>query len=241
MSSPFAPVNEQRTAAGRGAILFDAARLPQGEPALLDAARWPQAAGRGRGGVRRVEGPFGSGVLRHYRRGGAIAHLLGDRYLWTGEDQTRAFREFRLLAKLRASGLPAPAPLAAGYARSGPWYRADLLTEEVPGARTLADSLDDARADVDAWRALGATLARFHAAGVCHADLNAHNLLRDRDGAWWLIDFDRGDLRPPGAWIDARLARLQRSLAKLGAERQPGHVDAWQALLSAHAEGLARA
>ncbi len=240
MSSPFASIVERRTDIGHGAILFDAARLPQGDPALLDAARWPQAAGRGRGAVRRVEGPFGVAVLRHYRRGGAVARLLGDRYLWTGEENTRAFREFRLLARLRGEGLPVPAPLAAGYTRGGPWYRADLLTAEVPDARTLAETLAAPSADLDAWRSLGVTLARFHAAGVCHADLNAHNLLRDGNGAWWLIDFDRGLLRPPGEWIATRLARLQRSLRKLGAGRQPGQDAAWDALLAAHAAGLPR-
>jgi hypothetical protein len=44
-------------------------------------------------------------VLRHYRRGGAVARrLLADRYVWAGEERVRAFAEWRLLARLHASG-----------------------------------------------------------------------------------------------------------------------------------------
>jgi 3-deoxy-D-manno-octulosonic acid kinase len=60
-------------------------------------------------------------------------------------------------------------------------------------------------------------VARFHRAGVWHADLNAHNVLVTADGLY-LIDFDRGRMRIPSpAWQQANLQRLRRSLLKLGA------------------------
>ncbi|HVF34656.1 MAG TPA: lipopolysaccharide kinase InaA family protein, partial [Candidatus Saccharimonadia bacterium] len=63
----------------------------------------------------------------------------------------------------------------------------------------------------------GDTIRRFHDAGVWHADLNAHNVLRDEAGAFWLLDFDRGWLAPPRErWRRANLARLERSLRKVG-------------------------
>lgn len=50
-----------------------------------------------------------------------------------------------------------------------------------------------------------------------HADLNAWNILLDAHADVWLIDFDRGRLRPPAvSWQQANLARLRRSLEKLG-------------------------
>ena len=74
-----------------------------------------------------------------------------------------------------------------------------------------------------AWHAIGSCVRRFHDAGVCHADLNAHNVLLDADGGVHLVDFDRGSIRAPGAWRTANLARLERSLAKLaGAETARG-------------------
>lgn len=223
-----------------GAIVFDRLRVAQAARELLDPASWAgrgrMEAGRGgRGAVCFVRAEFGEAVLRHYRRGGLVARLSRDLYLYTGEDRTRAFREFRLLAHLRGLGLPVPAPVAAGYRRRGLFYRADLMTLAIPGAIPLAEQL---RMDAASWVELGALLARFHAGGVWHADLNAYNILRDADGRFWLIDFDRGRLRDPNrVWQQANLLRLQRSLHKLGLAGADFDV-AWQALQQGYRELL---
>ncbi|HJU39356.1 MAG TPA: 3-deoxy-D-manno-octulosonic acid kinase, partial [Tahibacter sp.] len=173
----------------------------------------------------------GECVLRHYRRGGLVARVLDDRYLWTGEPRTRAFAEFRLLQTLAARGLPVPAPVAARYRRSGPFYRADLLMRRIPQSRTLAQHLAQETADAAAFARVGATIARFHAAGAYHADLNAHNIMLAGDNVY-LIDFDRGELREPeSGWQRENLERLKRSLAKIGAS----DLDArWAALAGAY-------
>ena len=138
---------------------------------------------------------------------------------------------------LQAQGLPAPQPLAARYLRSGPFYRADLLMRRIPAAETLAQRLARGTLDADSLAAVGATIARFHAAGVWHADLNAHNVLLNETGVH-LIDFDRGRRRAAGAWAAKNLARLRRSLLKLGAA-QAGEVAfeqrLWQPLQQAYA------
>ena len=232
-----------RLATPRGAILFDCLRAAQADAAWLRPAHWlgaeEDAARGGRGAVWFVHGDFGAGVLRHYRRGGLMARINGDRYLWQDEESTRSFREFRLLTTLRARGLPVPAPLVAGYRRYGLYYRADLLTALIPRAQTLAQRLQ-AGAPVPAnWGAIGATIARFHAQGAYHADLNAHNIMLDDAGAVWLIDFDRGELRAAQpAWQQDNLARLQRSLRKLGAEKRDGWGQAWGTLTEAYHQQL---
>jgi 3-deoxy-D-manno-octulosonic acid kinase len=232
-------VEPVRAATSDGAILFDRACIAQADGAWLDPAHWrgsqAQDGRGGRGAVWRVEGSFGAGVLRHYRRGGFVARLNRDRYLWRGEEATRSFREFRLLAELRRRGLNVPQPLVAGYARQGAFYRADLLTALIGSAQTLAEQVAEGLPEVAAWQRLGMTLAHFHAEGVYHADLNAHNIMLDAEGAIWLIDFDRGELRGAAAgWKRANLDRLQRSLRKLGAARQAGWSEAWQALRSSY-------
>jgi len=215
-------VQEARVTDARGALLFDRRRIAQADRLLLDPKHWAErgrmeASRGGRGAVCFVRGEFGEAVIRHYRRGGLIGRVVSDLYLWTGEDANRAFREFRLLGALRARGLPVPAPLAAGYRRSGLFYRADLMTLAIADSRTLAQWLADGKSAAFDWSALGGLLARFHAAGAFHADLNAHNVMRDGAGALWLIDFDRGDLRTPALlWQRANLQRLARSLRKLG-------------------------
>lgn len=220
----------------RGAIVFDRRRLPQVEAGWFAPNDSADGSRGGRGVVWRVDTPAGRAVLRHYRRGGAVARLSRDRYLWTGRERTRSFLEFRLLAALADRGLPVPAPLAARYLRCDPLrYTADLLTLEIPEACTLAELFPQVLDDAAALERLGATLARFHRAGACHADLNAHNILLDRSGQWWLIDFDRGSLRAPAAgWWASRLARLQRSWDKLGALAHPAGAGAWQRLCAAH-------
>jgi len=224
----------------RGAMLYDASRAGHPDDRLFDRAAWrargalEEAAG-GRGTVAFLREGDRRWVLRHYRRGGLVAGLLDDRYLWTGAARTRAFREWRLLRQLREWNLPVPAPVAARYRRSGPFYRADLLTEELPTRRTLARALADAPLGEGDWRAVGACIGRLHAHGVQHADLNAHNLLIAGDSTVYVLDFDRGRLRPRGAWEQAVLARLHRSLEKVTAGLPADRFDetAWAALLSA--------
>ena len=125
-------------------------------------------------------------------------------------------------SELRAAALPVPVPVAARYVRDGLFYRADLVTEELPTRLTLARALEQGPLGADAWRAIGACIGRLHARGVHHADLNAHNLLLGPDGAVYVLDFDRGRIRARGAWEQAVLERLQRSLRKVTAEPAAG-------------------
>ena len=223
-----------------GAILFDRGRIAQADGSWLRPTRWDGSQADesrgGRGAVWLVRGEFGAGVLRHYRRGGLMGRVNRDRYLWRGEDATRSFREFRLLAELRRRGLDVPEPLVAGYERSGAVYRADLLTGLIDSARTLAQRVASEFPSIENWSRIGATLARFHAEGAYHADLNAHNIMLDADGRVWLIDFDRGELRSVArAWTRSNIERLQRSLHKLGATRHPTWSQAWQTLRQGYA------
>jgi 3-deoxy-D-manno-octulosonic acid kinase len=173
---------------------------------------------RGRGSAWFVADGVRQWVLRHYRRGGWIARIAHDRYLWTGEARVRAFAEWRLLESLSQRGLPVPRPVAARYRRSGLLYRCDLITQRIVDAEPLSEMLGQGAIGESTWRALGAAVARLHRAGVDHADLNAHNLLLDTRGAVTVIDFDRGRMRAPGAWTARNLQRLRRSLAKLARE-----------------------
>jgi len=244
-------MNEAQVRSGSdGAILFDPAACGSARPddAWFDPAHWAsqgraEVQSGGRGGVAFVDTPAGACVLRHYHRGGLMARLSADRYLWTGERRTRAFREFRLLSQLAGSNLPVPAPIAARYRRDGMYYQADLIVRRIPVVRTLAERLASGTLDPSLGERVGDTIARFHAAGAYHADLNAHNILVDDREAVWLIDFDRGDLRKPAlAWQQANLARLRRSFEKLGAKKRVAGFDArfWHPLLSAYHAALAR-
>jgi 3-deoxy-D-manno-octulosonic acid kinase len=230
-----------------GAILFDAEVSPQVGHDWFAPDYWRERGALrtqagGRGGVAIVATPVGECVLRHYRRGGLVAALMGDRYLWTGADRTRPFAEFRLLAEIARLELPGPAVVAARYCRHGPYYAADLITRRIADAQTLAECLAARRLDGELAEEVGALVARFHRDGVWHADLNAHNVLVT-PGALYLIDFDRGRMRIPAtAWQRANLQRLRRSLLKLGAAADGEAAfekNLWQPLLYRYGRTLA--
>jgi 3-deoxy-D-manno-octulosonic acid kinase len=224
----------RRIATAGGALLLavaEAAAFEADGAALFTPAYWQargglQATSRGRGSswfIGPANGPDAlCWALRHYRRGGWLATRVSlDRYLWQGENAVRAFAEWRLLAALRSRGLPVPQPVGASYERAGFTYRCDLITRRIPAAEPLSDLLARGPAPSALWHALGALLARLHAVGCDHADLNAHNILVAADGALSIIDFDRGQLRAPGPWQEDNLRRLQRSLVKVTRDLPP--------------------
>jgi 3-deoxy-D-manno-octulosonic acid kinase len=235
----------QRIATATGAMLADPAHLgnrPQSdaeslfEPDFWSARRELVAVNGGRGSAWFVGPESDQWVLRHYRRGGLVANLSEDRYLWAGEDQVRCFAEWRLLEKLVERGLPVPKPIAARYQRAALTYRCDLITQRIADTRSLSAVLDAAILPESSWRAIGAVIARLHRAGVDHADLNAHNILLDSKSSVSVIDFDRGRLRVPGAWSLSNLKRLERSLVKISAALPPERFSAtaWTSLLSGY-------
>ncbi len=205
-----------------GAILYDTAILNQISESVFTPDTWASASpvggalrSAGRGCTMIVSDGQDDFVLRHYMRGGLPGKLIRDTYIWTGESETRSFAEWHLLAKLWKKELPVPQPVAARYSRSGLFYRADLITRRIPGIRSLADRIVERPGDRKFWQGLGRGIHEFHAAGVCHADLNAYNVQVDRDDKLYLLDFDRGTLLQPGIWRQKNIARLHRSLRKI--------------------------
>jgi 3-deoxy-D-manno-octulosonic acid kinase len=225
-----------------GAMLVDPGLLGRpadaGAEAIFDPEYWRVNGGltratRGRGATWFISTRADEWALRHYRRGGLITPLMSlDRYLWAGEAAVRSFAEWRLLAELHGRGLSVPQPVAARYVRSGLTYRCDLLMRRIRDVVPLSTLLLDAPLSATGWEAIGAAIAGLHAAGVDHADLNAHNILMGKGHSVSIIDFDRGRIRAPGSWRGRNLRRLHRSLRKIAAQLPPGRIVAptWDAL-----------
>ncbi|MFP7723721.1 3-deoxy-D-manno-octulosonic acid kinase [Lysobacter sp. A3-1-A15] len=218
-----------RDDSGYGAILFDLTRVRQASADWFSPAYWGERArpvdSGGRGGAWFVETPFGPAVLRRYLRGGLVAQVNRDRYLWRGSNRTRSFAEFRLIRAVAEKGVPVPRPIAAYYRRVGLRYQAAILLERLDNVRSLADRASVA-GDGAPWEEAGRLIARGHRAGLDHADLNAHNLLFNPAGQGWVIDLDRGELRIPATgWRERNLARLRRSVLKLRGDRTADAVE----------------
>lgn len=228
-------------------IVWDDTRLDDAQPELFDVAWWQSRDGllgeaEGRGSAYFLQGLDGSDwVLRHNRRGGVIAHINTDRYLYTGLSRARPVREFHLLADLHGKGLPVPAPVAARVKPFLGLYRGDLITERIAHARPLADRLAESVMPATVWQRLGGMIARFHRHNLWHADLNARNILIDGKDAFHLIDLDKARQRAPGRWREANLLRLHRSLAKFREASMNFHfLDSdWAALRGGYASVFA--
>jgi 3-deoxy-D-manno-octulosonic acid kinase len=234
----------RHVAIGGGAMLYDTSRAGNLVPGWLEPQYWAARNGvvgeaRGRGAALFIAGEGLRLVLRHYHRGGLLRGLLKDRYLYLGQWRTRPFREWCLTYHLHRNGLPVPVPIAARFRRVGLRYTGDLLTQRIEAARSLAERVAGEGLAISDWVAVGRCIRRSHDFGLCHADLNAHNLLFNGAGEVHLIDFDRCRLRPRGMWCDANLVRLRRSLLKI-TDPLPGNRFSeaeWQSLLAGYAAG----
>ena len=231
------PVVEQHS---QSAILYDPLWSGKISSDWFQTQYWQAdavAIAEGRGSSYFVRYAEQQWVLRHYQRGGLVAKLLSDQYLWMGLEQTRPWREWKLLAMMQAQGLPVPQPIAARVQRHGLIYRGDILIARIEDALPLSRILQKDCLTQSQWQAIGACIKNFHLQGIYHADLNAHNILL-RDNEVFLIDFDRGEAREVGPWCQANLKRLRRSLGKLASQYPCFGFSGqdWQLLLTAYQE-----
>ncbi|MDX1408737.1 MAG: 3-deoxy-D-manno-octulosonic acid kinase, partial [Saprospiraceae bacterium] len=173
-------------------------------------------------------------VLRQYLRGGMVARFIRSRYLFTGYENSRPFREFRVLAKLSGLRLPAPVPVAALCVRHGAGATGAIITREIENVKTLeqvAGSMNESE-----WRSVGATLRSFHDHGLVHADLTVRNILVQEGGRVFLVDFDRARFQDNAKGAFKRgLKRLHRSMVKSQLEKEKGlDESAWMQLLNGY-------
>jgi 3-deoxy-D-manno-octulosonic acid kinase len=183
----------------------------------------------GRGHVVVFPAPGGPWAVRHAYRGGAVARVLGDRYVATGS--RRPFHELLVSEALRARGVATPTVHAAVVYGSGAWYRSDVATAFIADATDLASLTLGADAWPDgargrAWAAAGALLRTAFEAGLLHPDLNLRNIIVRKTrmqpagafdaGDALLLDLDRARVTNLSAAARARmLARFHRSRRKL--------------------------
>lgn len=234
--------NIKSTHAGNYYWLYDEECFSEIHQDLFKAKHWQELDAvngqeTGRGTTWFIQQGPHSLVLRHYLRGGMMAKLSKDRYLFRHLESCRSISEFKILNKLHQQGFPVPKPAAAQVFKSGIYYQADILIHRIPNAQDLVQILKQAQ-DNNFYIKLGKLIAHFHKAGVYHADLNIQNILQDDSGNFWLIDFDRAKLLPPkDTWQVNTLNRLKRSFEKeLGRHHIKWQAKDWQTFLSAYKE-----
>jgi len=127
--------------------------------------------------------------------------------------------------KIRTAGIPTVQLVGAVHHRVFPFfYRAYLLSLEIPSARDLAqyfqelgprDSGETLPVKRKVIRSAGKLLRQFHSAGFFHADLQLKNFLVSGDNLF-LIDFDRSYRKEKlsNSEVLKNLLRLNRSAEK---------------------------
>lgn len=185
--------------------------------------RRPQAIGtalEGRSAVlaQKIE-DMGPVVVKSYTRGGFIRHLVKRRYLKTGK--TRGQIEYHLLQKVRSVGINAPEPVAFAY-RGHLFYLAWLVTREICQPISLARL--SRQNENHARKAMVSAMAQILLLiqnNILHVDLHPGNVVIDKNGRVFLVDFDRARLYSGNKEkLKSRYrARWQRAVVK---HRLPG-------------------
>ncbi len=196
------------------------------EPDWLKAEKMVTKTASGRGLVYFFRAFDEDCVLRHYYRGGLIAKISKDKFIFKKLTETRPFQELTLLARLYAAGLNVPKPIAARLTRSGVNYVADIITGAIPRTQELHQQLQQKPIGQEVWLNIGAVLRKMHNLQACHYDINVKNILlqepiktehsasEDQQVSIHLLDFDGCKLRQGDNWKSANLNRFKRSLEK---------------------------
>ena len=191
------------------------------ENSLLSQEQFNDHGKLGRGRVYKFDLEEQTLVLRHYYRGGAMANISSDKYIWAGLGKTRAIRELQLLAEMRKMGLPVPVPVAAHIHRIGATYTADIVTKFIPATQSLSSLLYTQSISNKTWSKIGVVIRQLHKKKCNHVDLNAHNILLDKELNIFLIDFDKSEIKTSsGKWQMRNIERLKRSLEKLASSNK---------------------
>jgi len=128
----------------------------------------------------------GKWVKKHYFRKGMMA-FLNDWYLYNDVKSTRSYREFEILNYLHKYSFNTCKPLIGWVTYSGISYKANLVTEAIPGI-TLDELLIQQPMDYDKeiflkyerpelFKQIGIKVAEMHILGVYHGDLNINNIM----------------------------------------------------------------
>ena len=164
--------------------------------------------------------------FRRSRRGGLMRLINRDIYFGR---QTRPRRELAIAAEATRRGLPVAEPLGALIEPLAPGvYRGAMLTRTLNGM-TLWEFIrtdDDPIVRAHVFEQARHAIERIHQGGLCHADLNLHNLFVTRAGESFtvvILDLDKARLYPgtlPPHLRQRNLRRLARSARKLDPARR---------------------
>ena len=168
--------------------------------------------------IAQLEG-IGSVVIKHYTRGGIIRHMVKKNYIKWGK--TRSQLEYEALQNAASLGVNVPEPIAYAY-RGNLFYRAWLVTREIPQQKTLAElSIIDERQARLAMKEVVNQIETLIRNNIHHADLHPGNILVKNTDRVFILDFDKSSISrgSRNKLRDRYLRRWRRAVSK---HRLPG-------------------
>jgi len=169
----------------------------------------------GRGKALELEYGGKSYFLKHYIRGGFVAKISYDRYIFNSLASTRAVKEYNFLNTMNDKGLPVPKAAALQVITNHFTYKADLITCKIENEGTLYEFIKNNKMTKALWNALSTTIEKFYQENVYHSDLNAKNIIIDKDNNFFLLDFDNSYFFYDKKLFTKSMFRLERSLKKI--------------------------
>ncbi len=162
----------------------------------------------GRATMARVtlEGP-GRAVVKSCFRGGIVRHFVKRHYFRWGKLRCEA--EYDMLKRVRPLGVNVPEPLAYAF-QGSVLYKAWLVTKEIDVPQRLFDlSIANERDVPDLMQSLACQVALLIEHKIRHIDLHPGNVLVDRSGKVYLVDFDKA-----GVYRGSRSGLAKRYIAR---------------------------
>lgn len=144
----------------------------------------------GRGPARYAVIPgLGPVFVKFYKRGGLISRINKEYYLKTGA--VRSEKEFEFLIAAAKAGVSVSRPIA--YAsRGGAFYKAWLITEVIKDHVSFAGlSRSKKEAAFALMPSIAKNIKRLIHNKIHHVDLHPGNILIDKSGRNYIIDFDK--------------------------------------------------
>ena len=169
----------------------------------------------GRGKTYNIKHDGKEFILKHYIRGGFASKISHDNYIFDSLASTRSVKEYNLLNNLFAKDLPVPKPAALQVIRNRFTYTCDLITCKIKNIGTLHDFIMKKKMTSELWNSLEFTLKKFLKESVYHSDLNAKNIIIDKQSNFYLVDFDNSYFFYEKKLFMKSITRLERSLSKL--------------------------
>jgi 3-deoxy-D-manno-octulosonic acid kinase len=169
----------------------------------------------GRGLIRFIDLPnMGCIAIKQYRRGGLISKVVRERYL--SQAKLRPEQELEILVEAQKLGVNVPRPLGF-VTEGGLFYKAWLLTQEIPKHRTLTEIAETKPYLVNELIGkLVTQVSRLISARIHHVDLHPGNTVVSGDNEVYILDFDKAKKVScePKELRDRYLVRWRRAVIK---------------------------